>query len=246
VARRSAVGMAAPAAMGLTSELETVFGSLARINAARSEIVASAAMTSATEMTLTAESLRPVAADVDIQVIVSDSSGASGASVGSSRGRIPAGARAVVVTTAVPLGSRGPWQVVMRLSGSDVRGGDALQVNAVSAPLTEAYVQRIDSTGAAPVAIPSFARRERLRATWSTVAATDSAALPTFIARVLDRHGEPLPIDAVVTTTPIGARVSAAVDVTLAPLAPGDYALELAATINGTTFRRFVGFRVTQ
>jgi hypothetical protein len=107
----------------------------------------------------------------------------------------------------------------------------------------DAQLTRIFGTTMSPVARPVFSRRDRLRATWTTIDATE---LTRQEARVLDRRGQPLAIEAPVTAASSAARTAASVDIALAALAPGDYVLELVVAAGGTTSRRLVGFRVTQ
>ena len=240
-ARRSRAVPATPVATaGAVPELDAAFATLARNTASRSEITATAAITSRSEIVLVAEAARPATADTDIQLIVSDAAGNAAAS---GRGRLTAGTRSVSIRAPLSAGSTGPWQAVMRISGGDLRGGETIPVEMPTGLVGNPLVQRIDSAGASPVANPVFPRRERLRATWTTLGA---AEVTTRTARVLDRRGQPLPIDAVVTTTPSGARTAIAVDVALSPLAPGDYVVELIVSASGTETRRLLAFRVTQ
>jgi hypothetical protein len=67
-------------------------------------------------------------------------------------------------------------------------------------------------------------------------------------ARVLDRRGQPLALNVTVAESP-GAQTSlpsVTADVLLAPLAEGDYVLELTAGAGAQTERRLMAFRVVR
>jgi VWFA-related protein len=243
-AKRAAAVTAAASAPAPTprppAELDEAFDALARLSAARSEIGGRAAMVSRNELQFVAESARAVSADVDIQLMVTDDAGNP---VASGRGRVAAGERSVAIRVAMPAGTTGPWQAVMRVTGGDTRGGDVFQVESPTGVVGDPVLMRITGASSAPAAAPVFSRRERLRATWTTLGASE----PTLReARVLDRRGQPLPIDATVTTAPASGLHAVHVDVTLAPLAPGDYVIELSVAAGGATSRRLLAFRVTQ
>ena len=184
--------------------------------------------------------MRPVSADTGIQLLVSDAEGNAAASA---RGRIAAGARAVSVRAPLAPASKGPWQVVMRVSGGELRGGETMSLSVAAGIVGDPQLLRVDAGGASPVARPVFSRRERLRATWTTI---DAAELTRSEVRILDRRGQPLAIDATLSLAPAGSRTAASVDVALAPLAPGDYVLELVIAAGGTPSRHLLGFRVMQ
>ncbi len=90
-----------------------------------------------------------------------------------------------------------------------------------------------------PTADVRFRKAERLRADFPLAAACDSPA-----ARLLDRKGQLL---AVPVTTSLreqaGARFAGA-EVTLAPLAQGDYLLEVTARRGDAVEKTLIAFRV--
>ena len=86
-----------------------------------------------------------------------------------------------------------------------------------------------------PVADFLFRRTERLHVEWLT-----GGALDTREARLLDRAGNPLPVQ-VTLAEKTGALVA---DVNLAPLAPGDYILELRVTGAGSSANTKIAIRV--
>jgi hypothetical protein len=63
------------------------------------------------------------------------------------------------------------------------------------------------------------------------------------VARVLDRRGQPLALN-VALTQPDPTTLAA--DLLLAPLAEGDYLIELTAGANGKTEQHLVAFRVVR
>ena len=89
-------------------------------------------------------------------------------------------------------------------------------------------------TSARPV--PSLQRSERVKLELAT------SATETAVARLLDRTGKPLQVPVRVTerTDAAGGIRWIVADATLAPLAPGDYAIEVAA---GNT-KQVTGFRI--
>jgi VWFA-related protein len=233
--------VAAPAST-VAPDVDAAIATLARLGGPRADVVGRVSAVAPGEIALVAETPRAFAADIDVQAIVTD---ASGAAAGTGRGRIAAGMRAVLVRLAVPPASRGPWQVVMRISGDEVRGGDTFEVRAAGVAVGDAVLIRTEpGQSSRPAAAPVFSRRERLRAEWTL--AGDPASVSSRQARLLDRRGEPLPIDVTVADRDDRGRTIFAADATLAPLSPGDYMIELVVTSGGQTSRRLVAFRVTQ
>jgi len=159
---------------------------------------------------------------------------------------IPAGQRSVVVEG--PDEALGPGRYVVRAEARSERSGSSLRASTdvVVAPAGAtisgkplAY-RRGPTTGLAYLATadPRFRRTERLRL---EVPVLVQGAV-TATGRVLTREGQPLPLQ--VTTTErtdekSGARYLVA-DVALAPLAQGDFVLELSAGKESATY----GFRI--
>jgi hypothetical protein len=63
------------------------------------------------------------------------------------------------------------------------------------------------------------------------------------VGRVLDRRGQPVAVTATVAEATPGF---VSVDVNLAPLAEGDYLLELSASAGGTTEKALIAFRIVR
>lgn len=89
-----------------------------------------------------------------------------------------------------------------------------------------------------PVTAPAFRRSERLRVEWPVTRPLDSRE-----ARVVGRNGAPLAVQ-VALSERTGDTPALLVDVSLSPLAPGDYALELIVTSRGETRRTLLAFKV--
>jgi hypothetical protein len=103
-------------------------------------------------------------------------------------------------------------------------------VEAAAGPLGEAILwRRGPSTGPRHLrtADPRFQRSDRIRLELPVTAAAPGGP-PT--ARLLDRAGRPLPVPVQVSerAEPGGDTAWVVIDATLAPLAPGDYAIEVA------------------
>ncbi len=158
---------------------------------------------------------------------------------------VPAGAAAFAVQ--LPGGGAlapGDYAVSVRLrpeSGSDLALSDTVRVTIAdrAVPLGEAIVWRRGPTTGPQylrTADPRFQRNERIRLESAT------AADGTATARVLDRAGNAIAMPVQVTSrsdAATGIRWVIA-DATLAPLAPGDYAIEVALG----DARQVTGFRI--
>ena len=164
------------------------------------------------------------------------------------RVRIEPGARGAVVEIALPAGSAGPWRTSLRVTSQAAVLNDRLEVAERPRDATPLLGAPILFRGTASARIPlrpvadfQFRRNERLRVEWPV-----SAPLDDRVARVLDRKGAALPLPAAATEVdgPAGRVVN--VDLNLAPLAEGDYLIELAAGKAGQTERALMAFRVVR
>jgi len=159
---------------------------------------------------------------------------------------LPAGQRTVVVEG--PETALAPGRYYVRVEGRAQRGSASIRaatdatVGAAGAAIGTAPVvyRRGPTTGLAyqPTADPRFRRTERIRAEVPVFA--DGAVTGT--GRVLTREGQPLPLQVAVTerTDEKSSVRFLVADVTLAPLAQGDYVLEVQAGRESATY----GFRV--
>jgi hypothetical protein len=159
---------------------------------------------------------------------------------------LPAGQRTVVIEG--PEADLAPGRYYVRVEGRPERGSASVRaatdatVGAAGASIGSALVvyRRGPTTGLAyqPTADPRFRRTERIRA---EVPILTTGAV-TGTGRVLTREGQPLPLQVAIgerTDEKAGARYLVA-DVTLAPLAQGDYVLEVQAGRESATY----GFRI--
>lgn len=103
----------------------------------------------------------------------------------------------------------------------------------------DAQQVRADAT-VVPVAGRDFRRSDRLIVKVPTYGPGSSA--PAVTARLLNRTGQAMND---VLITPEAAAGSALIEVALAPLAPGEYVLEISATGGDGEAQELVGFRVT-
>jgi hypothetical protein len=176
---------------------------------------------------------------------------ADGAPLGEADVAFPAGTR--MFSAAVPIAAvNGGGEVILRLR---VRGGDgALPLTDVlrfTAPPTAsmavgaARLQRWGpSTGRKYLAAadPRFRRTDRIRVELPVLAGASAVT-----AALLDRTGSPLaaiPVKSALTALEAEGQLWATADLTLAPLAVGDYVIRLDVTHPGGTARSLTGFRV--
>ena len=155
---------------------------------------------------------------------------------------IDPGVRATIVHVAGPDGDAGPWQIAVRVSAKDQVLDDRFELAPTAGALLGAP---ICFRGAAspriplrPVADFQFRRSERLHVEWPVLKTLDQRA-----ARVLDRRGQPLALNATVTEGPADRQV-VSVDLQLAPLAQGDYLIEVSAGAGSASERQVLAFRV--
>ena len=164
---------------------------------------------------------------------------ADGSIVGSAAGRIVPGATSAILAVAAGRSIEpGPYQVRLRSrtgTGSETLTTD-VSLPAAAASSGAVFVRRGPSTGNkdAPTADFRFRRSDRLRVEFP------AGDAPTT-ARLLDRTGKPMSVP-VVTAMRHDADGSQWVsgELALAPLAPGDYVIEIA----DKSETRMVAFRV--
>ena len=175
----------------------------------------------------------PPAREVDVTVV-----SASGAIVG--RATAPGGARSVIVPIVPTEPAGGEVTVRVRAEGFET-GTVRVAVPASSDAGGAILMRRGPTTGNrdAPAADLRFRRNERLRV---DVPTTESGPAT---ARLLDRAGKALaiPLSASVRDDADGSRWQTT-ELALAPLAPGDYLIELAGEAGGSGKRTLAAFRV--
>jgi VWFA-related protein len=179
-----------------------------------------------------------IARTAEIEVSGGDVSGT--ASVSLAPGQRGFTTRVVLPRPAAP----GPVDVRVRIAG----GSGERTSDSISAALGEGLARpllfrRGPSTGnrIQPAASFQFSRTERVR-----LEVPIDAGVTPGAARLLDKMGQPLAIPVTVTerTDADGGQRWLTADVTLAPLAPGDYAIELSATVAGAEQRVVTAIRV--
>jgi len=165
----------------------------------------------------------------------------SGATVATGRTPIAPGASSVRIALTSSTLAPGDYQVRIRTKGAGAvaAANDAMQIAVPAAPNANGalFIRRGPTTGNkdSPTADLRFRRGDRVR----VEVPTPSSDVVT--ARLLDRTGKalPIPVAGSVKDDADGVRWRSA-EVALAPLAPGDYIIELAAG----TGRTLVAFRV--
>jgi len=183
------------------------------------------------------------------EIAATVASPSSGDLLGQRRATLPAGARVAAFDFAMPAPS--PAGLVLRLR--------ARPAGAAGLPITETV--RVPATAAAwpigtarlfrqrpgagsplvPTADPRYSRTERLR-----VEVPAAGAIETASGELLDRTGKPIRVPVACSVRP-GTPQDAAwaiCDITLAPLAAGDYGIRVAVTMAGRSHEVFTAFRV--
>jgi hypothetical protein len=180
-------------------------------------------------------------AEADLQLI-----GAAGATVATTHVTVPSGTRTfrAALKAAEPLAA-GDYSVRVRARGAAM-GMASSEVTRFSLPAAPdaagaLFIRRGVTTGnrEVPTADLRFRRNEQLRV---EIPAPEG----TSTARLLDRKGKPLavPVTAAVREDADGSRWQTA-QLALAPLAAGDYVIELAGAAEGASQKRvLVAFRV--
>jgi VWFA-related protein len=219
----------------------TALGTLAVLDSPASLMVG--ATPGAGEMTIVAEVTGPQASSVakgaDVRVTLSD---AAGGSPVTATGHIDPGARSALVR--VPVGTMaGPWQAKIDVGDPSTGLSTSLSIpRAVTALVGDPILYRATPSPRSPL-WPSaghlFSRTDRLHLEWALVGPLDS-----HVARLLDRRGQPLAVNVTLAEPPAGDRPTLVGDVSLAPLAPGDYLVELVVGRAGATERHLVAIRV--
>ena len=164
--------------------------------------------------------------------------GASGETLASAKGTIPAGSYSAALKLDVAAGW--PARVEVRLRGDGE--GPAQDWVKMPAPsdtlLGDAVAFRSASRIALrPVAAFEFARNERIRAEWPVRKTLDRREV-----RLLDQKGKPLPVELPLSED--AEKRVLTVDMSLSGLPRGDYLIELTAGAAGVTERRLLALRI--
>jgi VWFA-related protein len=185
-----------------------------------------------------------VATGADVRVTLTGTGASPGTPVTPviATGRIAAGARSALIR--VPVGTMaGPWQAKIDVGDPADGLATSLSIPArATSLLGDPILYRATPSPRSPL-WPSaghlFSRTDRLHLEW-----TLGGPLDSHVARLLDRRGQPLAVNVTLAEPPAGDRPTLVGDVSLAPLAPGDYLVELVVGRAGATERHLVAIRV--
>jgi VWFA-related protein len=165
------------------------------------------------------------------------------------QGTIPPGARSVLVSAPVRDAAGNAWRVTSRAVSGAESAEDALDVTPpAAAGLGEPVVYRAMPSPRSipqPSADPLFRRTERIHVRWGGTGLAGTG-LENRVARLLGPQNDPLPVPVTVTERTEGDRGVLVADLVLAPLAAGDYVIELSATRGAEKLTSCVAFRVTR
>ena len=163
------------------------------------------------------------------------------------QGTIAPGSRSVLVSAPVGDAAGKAWRVTSRAVSGAESAEDALDVAPpAAAGLGEPVVYRAMPSPRSipqPSADPLFRRTERIHVRWGGTGLAGTA-LDNRVARLLGPQNDPLPVPVTVTERTEGGRAMLAADLVLAPLAAGDYVIELSATRGAEKLTSYVAFRV--
>jgi VWFA-related protein len=169
---------------------------------------------------------------------------ADGRRIGEGRASIDAGARGALVRVPAARTS-GPVRIAVRATTDADAVAETMDVRSPEGVvLGDPLLFRATTSLRAPLrpaADRQFRRTERVHVEWPILRALDQRT-----ARLLDRRGQPLPLSVALTERSDGDRPVAAVDLPIAPLADGDYVIELVAASQGATERKLLGIRVVR
>jgi hypothetical protein len=157
--------------------------------------------------------------------------------------RIEPGQRSVLINLPRPAGA-GPYRVTLKVTGGPgTVVTDRVEIADVPpAAIGEPLLYRATPSAQSalrPVANYQYWRTERVHIEWPIAAALDQR-----IARLLGRDGRPLVVPVNLTERDQNGRRMLAADLNLAPLAPGDYVIELVAGAGTSEVRRYIPIRV--
>jgi hypothetical protein len=190
----------------------------------------------AAERALRASGATPVA----VTLVTSD-----GREAGRGEARIEPGRRGTLVRIAVDPDEPGPWRASIAAGAGRDRLQDGLEVRRSGGVLAgDAIVFRATPSPRSPL-VPAadrlFRRTERVHVEWPALGDVDRRE-----ARLLARDGSPLAVPVSVTERDVDGRAVVAADVNLAPLADGEYAIELTVGQGDRIERHVVAIRVTR
>ena len=162
------------------------------------------------------------------------------------KGRIEPGARGALVRVPVP-GGAGPYRLDVRATSGRQELTERIEVSSsaqtaglVGAPLLYRATPAASSP-LRPVADMQYRRTERAHIEWPIRTAVDQRS-----ARLLARDGSPLPVPVTLTERDSNSTNVLAADLNLAPLAVGDYIIEITAAAGPNSEKKYVALRIRQ
>lgn len=168
--------------------------------------------------------------------------GPGGVALGTTRVELLASSRGGVAVMDVPSGTKAvnvavmvrsaPLTFLARTDASRDTGG------VIGAPLVYRATPSSRSP-LLPVAGFDFRRTERVHVEWPLTRALDRRE-----ARLLGRNGQAMAVTVTLTEREVDGRLMLGLDAMLAPLAPGDYVIELTGTAGADTETRLIAIRV--
>jgi VWFA-related protein len=168
---------------------------------------------------------------------------ADGTTVASESRDLPAGERAVAIDMGDIDSLTGGITVRTRITpkGGGLPYTDAIRLDKVEPPGRPILLRRGPSTGVkyVPTATRAFQRTERLRVDLPVATGGEPPK-----ADVLDRLGKPIAVPVRTALREENGVTWASAEVTLAPLAPGDYLVRLATSAAGETSEVLTSFRM--
>ncbi len=180
------------------------------------------------------------AAGADVHVRVSTQGGTT---VGEQDGHIAPATRSTLVRVPLADATTGPWRVSVVARGDGEPVSDQIDVRPTTGHvLGEPMLFRATPAPRSPllpVADAQYRRTERAHIEWPLLQPIDTRS-----AVLLDRLGQPMPLDVTLTERDDLGQSMLAVDVSLAPLAPGDYVISLAAGSGNDVERHLLALRV--
>ena len=236
-----------PPSSAAPSALDAALGHLGRIRADASLYTAASASAAAIDVVveIASREIEGGAWSAGGAVTVTVQPKTEGATPVQGQARIEPGTRSVRVRVPIETVSPGGWQVRTKLTGAAGVLEDTTDLAApVAALVGEPSVFRAGASPRSPlspVADAQFRRTERIQVHWPVSQATDERS-----ARLLTRRGDPLPVQVALTERQIDLASGIVADAALAPLAQGDYVLELVARAGGATVQKFLAFRIVR
>lgn len=160
-------------------------------------------------------------------------------------GKLEGGSRGILIRVPLAAPNTSGWRVRARVEGGTESLDDEIEIAPPAASVIgEPTVFRANPgprSPLRPVADFKFFRTERVHVEWIITKPLDER-----VARLLTRKNEPLAVPVALSERMDGDRLVLAADLVLAPLADGDYAIEVTGSAGGEKFQRLLAFRVVR